>query len=98
MSTYAAIESIVVAVLALVSAFYVLKVFAPGPMQFVRMRAADRLSRMASPGSRLGLLAARLRADGPSRGCASGCDSGCKGCSVASRAGTLPVRDRADRV
>ena len=97
MSTYAAIESIVVAVIALVSAFYVLKIFFPGPMQIVRLRVADRLSRMASHGSRLSSLAASLRVDGASRGCATGCGSGCNGCSVATRAEPLPARDGAER-
>ena len=96
MSTYAAIESIVVAVIALVSVFYVLKVFFPGPVQITRMRVADRLSRMASNGSRLSSLAENLRVDGTSRGCATGCGSGCNGCSVATRAEPLPAGDRAE--
>lgn len=97
MSTYAAIESIVVAVIAMVSVFYVLKLIVPGPMQIVRMRVADRLSRMANHGGRLSSLAASLRVEGPSRGCATGCGSGCNGCGITTRAGRLPARDSAER-
>ena len=97
MSTYAAIETIVVAVIALVSLFHVLRIFFPGPVQIVRMRVADRLSRMASHGSRLSSLAEKLRADDSSRGCATGCGSGCNGCSVATRAEPLPDGDGAER-
>lgn len=97
MSTYAAIESIVVALIALVSMFYVLKIIVPGPMQTIGNRVANRLSRMASHGSRLSSLAASLRVDGPSRGCATGCGSGCNGCGITTRAGRLPARDSAER-
>lgn len=96
MSAYAAIESIVVAVLALVSVFYVLKVMIPGPMHSMRMRIAELLlSRNAGHDSPLSSLAARLRLDGQSGGCASGCESGgCNGCSVATRAETVRSRRR----
>lgn len=97
MSTYAAIESIFVAVIALLSVFHVLKLVVPGSMQIVRMRVADRLSRMSNHGSRLSSLAASLRVDGPSRSCATGCGSGCNGCGVATRAGPPPARDNAER-
>jgi len=97
MSTYAAIESIVVAVVALVSVFYVLKVIVPGPMQAMRFRVADWLGRTANQGSRLSVLADRLRVDGASHGCATGCDSACNGCSVASRVARQPARDGANR-
>ena len=98
MSTYAAIESIVVAVIALVSLFYVLKVIVPGPMQAMRMRVADRLGRTANEGSRLSVLVDRLRVDGASQGCATGCDSGgCNGCSVARHVAPQPARDSANQ-
>jgi hypothetical protein len=96
MSIYTAIESIVVAVLALVSVFYVLKLIVPGPMQSIRNRLADRLSRMAGHSSALSSLAAQLRVEDPSRDCATGCSSGCDGCSVAGRAGPLAARDGVD--
>lgn len=92
MNVYAAIESIVVAVVALVSVFYVLKAFIPGPVQNARVRIADWLSRTAHGGWR-NLLAARLRVDGPSGGCATGCGDGCNGCSISTRARPLPARD-----
>jgi hypothetical protein len=98
MSTYAAIESIVVAVIALVSVFYALKVIVPGPMQAMRFRVADWLGRTANQGSRLSVLVDRLRVDGASQGCATGCDSGgCNGCSVARRVAPQPARDGANR-
>ena len=56
MSVYAAVESIVVAMLALVSVYYVLKVFAPGLLRNLRVRIADWLSRPAH-GSPLNVLA-----------------------------------------
>ncbi len=97
MSTYAAIESIVVAVIALVSVFYALKVIVPGPMKAMRFRAADWLGRTASQGSRLSVLVDRLRVDGASQGCATGCNSGCNGCSVARRVAPQPARDSANQ-
>jgi hypothetical protein len=92
MSAYAAIESIVVAMLALASVFYVLKAFAPGLLRKLRLRIADWMSRPAHE-SPLNVLAARLRADGPSSGCATGCESGCNGCGIASRARSLPAHN-----
>ena len=92
MSAYAAIESIVVAMLALVSVFYVLKAFAPGPLRNMRVRVADWLSRRAH-GSPLNVLAAKLRAGGPSSGCATGCESGCNGCGIAARARSLQAHN-----
>ena len=86
MNVYAAIELIVVALLALVSVFYVAKAFIPGPVQKVSVRLADWLGRTAHHGSRLNVLAARLRIDGPSSGCSTDCGSGCNGCSIAARA------------
>jgi hypothetical protein len=86
MSIYAAVEFTVVALIALVSLFYVTKAFIPGPMRKVRVRVADWLSRTVHHDSRLNLLAARLRVGGPSSGCATGCDSGCNGCDIAARA------------
>ena len=97
MSTYAAIESIVVAVIALVSVFYALKVFVPGLMQAMRFRFADWLGRTANQGSRLSVLVDRLRVDGASKGCATGCNSGCNGCSVARRVAPQPARDSANQ-
>ncbi len=97
MSTYAAIESIVVAVIALVSAFYVLKVIVPGPLKAMRFRVADWLGRTANQGSRLSVLVDRLRVDGASQGCATGCNSGCNGCSVASRVAPQSARDSANQ-
>ena len=97
MSTYAAIESIVVAAIALVSAFYVLKVIVPGPMQAMRIRVADWLGRTANDGSPLNALVDRLRDDGASQGCATGCGSGCNGCGVARRVAPQPARDGASR-
>jgi hypothetical protein len=97
MSTYAAIESIVVAVIALVSVFYALKVIVPGPMQAMRFRVADWLGRTANQGSRLSVLVDKLRVDGASQGCATGCNSGCNGCSVASRVAPQPARDSANQ-
>ena len=97
MSTYAAIESIVVAMIALVSVFYVLKVIVPAPMQAVRIRVADWLGRTANQGSRLSVLVDRLRVDGASQGCATGCDSGCNGCHVARHVAPQPARDRANQ-
>jgi hypothetical protein len=97
MSTYAAIESIVVAVIALVSVFYVLKIIVPGPMQAMRIRVADWLGRTANEGSRLSVLVNRLRVDDASQGCATGCDSGCNGCHVARRVAPQPARDRANQ-
>jgi len=97
MSTYAAIESIVVAMISLVSAFYVLKVIVPGPMQVVRISVADWLGRTANDGSRLSALVERLRVDDASQGCATGCNSGCNGCSVASRDAPQPARGGANR-
>ncbi len=93
MSAYVAIESIVVAVLALASLFYVLKAFIPGPLNNIRMHAAGWLSRTAHRGSRLNLLATRMRVDGASGGCASGCESGCNGCGIAARARPQSARD-----
>lgn len=90
MSVYAAVESIVVAMLALVSVYYVLKVFAPGLLRNLRVRIADWLSRPAHR-SPLNVLATRLRADGPSSGCATGCESGCNGCGIAARSRSLPA-------
>jgi hypothetical protein len=97
MNIYAAIESVVVAVMALVSVFYVLKLVVPGPMQSIRRRVADRLGRLAGHNRSLRSLADRLRVDGSSGGCATGCESGgCNGCHVASRAAMLSGRDGAD--
>ncbi len=91
MSVYAAIESLAVAVLALVSVLYVLKAFMPAPLHNIRVRTAGWLSRTARHGSRLELLASRMRVDSPSGGCATGCESGCNGCGSSAR--DLPARD-----
>ncbi len=99
MSIYAVIESIVVMVVALISAYYVLKLIVPGPMRRMRAHIAQRLRKKAGSGGPLGLLAARLREDNdPSAGCASGCESGgCNGCNLATRTDFLSARDGADR-
>ena len=99
MSIYAAIESVIVLVVALISAYYVLKLIVPGPMRRMRARIAERLSKKAGSGSPLGFLAVRLQEDNePSAGCATGCESGgCNGCNLATRTDFLSARDSADR-
>jgi hypothetical protein len=84
MSAYAAVESIIVAVLVLASALIVLNAFFPGPVHRIRVRLAGWVS-LATKEGPLNRFATRLASDGATGGCATSCQSGCNGCGLATR-------------
>ncbi|HUU71941.1 MAG TPA: DUF6587 family protein [Burkholderiales bacterium] len=81
MSSYALLETVIVGVIGLISAWQVMKILMPRTTQGLRTSIATRLNLVQ--GER------HLPATGPSEagssGCGVGCGSACNGCGVAAR-------------
>lgn len=88
MSSYAVVETIVVILIGLVSAYQVMRVLMPRATQRLHAVIATRVdARRGGEHS----LAARLNDAGAVSGCAIGCGSGCNGCIAATGSNQPPV-------
>lgn len=88
MSSYAVVETIVVILIGLVSAYQVMRVLMPRATQRLHAVIATRVdARRGGEHS----LATRLNDAGAVSGCAIGCGSGCNGCIAAAGSNQPPV-------
>ncbi len=89
MSSYAVVETVVVILIGLVSAYQVMRVLMPRATQRLRAVIATRVHARRGGGGRS--LATRLNDAGAVSGCAIGCGSGCNGCIAAAGSNQPPV-------
>jgi hypothetical protein len=92
MSSYVVFETVIVALVGLVSAYQVIKLLMPRTADGFRASIANALMR-APGGMRLQALATSSPEPGPARGCAVACGGGCHGCAIAARTDS-PLADQ----
>lgn len=88
MSSYAVVETVVVILIGLVSAYQVMRVLMPRATQRLHAVIATRVDARRGGGRS---LATRLNDAGAGSGCAIGCGSGCNGCIAAAGIDQPPV-------
>ena len=84
MSSYVVFETVIVALVGLISAYQVIKLLMPRTADGFRASIANVLMR-APGGMRPHALATTPSDSGPASGCAVACGSGCHGCAIGAR-------------
>lgn len=93
MTVYTILETAIIGLIGVVSAYHVMRMLMPRMIDRARMSVALRLGRSADATSWRHAVAAGARNVAPENACGAGCNSGCNGCSVAARASTLVPAD-----
>ena len=92
MNIYHFLETVLIVLIGVFSAYHVLKLLMPQAMHGVRVRIAERLSHSRRDSWRH-VVATKLRDAAPSNGCGTGCADGCDGCHVSARIHPKLARD-----
>jgi len=89
---YHFLETALIVLIGVFSAYHVMKLLMPRVMHGVRVRIANRLSHSPQASWRH-VVATKLRDAAPASGCGAGCGDGCNGCRIAARIHPTPARD-----
>lgn len=92
MTFYTVLETAIIGLIGVVSAYHVMKMLMPRMVDRARVSVALRLGRRADVASWRHAVAAGARNAVPENDC-GGCNSGCNGCSVATRVSALVHAD-----